>query len=183
VMALVLSAKELSKIGANGWTVVKPIRANTMMYMAPVNETGSQYMTSYRLDECTDQKAYANQCGRRKPQRRASGRLESRPGVKSCTHLRVSMFHESEFECRLGWRKALRLQRSAVPLGDSAQDPSYSTYEFRTRSRTALALNVSNAIQHNRVSLTAERVISAQSTVLTNPQHSERPCPEEVDAL
>lgn len=41
VMALVLSAKELSKIGANGWTVVKPIRANTMMYKAPVKETGT----------------------------------------------------------------------------------------------------------------------------------------------
>jgi hypothetical protein len=149
VIALVLSAKELSKIGANGWTVVKPIRANTMMYMAPVNETGSQHMTSYHLDECTDQKAYANRSGRRKPQQRASGRLESRPGVKSCTRLRVSMFRESEFECRLGWRKALRQQRSAVPLRNSAQDHRYSTYEFRRRSRTTLDLDVSNAIQHN----------------------------------
>lgn len=31
VIALVLSAKELNSIGASGWTVVKPIRANTMI--------------------------------------------------------------------------------------------------------------------------------------------------------
>jgi hypothetical protein len=120
-----------------------------MMYMAPVNETVSQHMTSYRLEECTDQKAYANQSGRRMPQQQASGRLESRPEVKSCTQLRVSMFLESESECRLDWTKVLRPQRFAVPLRDSAQDHRYSTYEFRTRSKTTLDLYVSNAIQHN----------------------------------
>lgn len=39
VMALVLSANELSKIGARGWTAVSPIRAKTTMYMTAVNET------------------------------------------------------------------------------------------------------------------------------------------------
>jgi hypothetical protein len=39
VMALLLRAKELSKMGASGCTVVKPINAKTTMYTAAVIET------------------------------------------------------------------------------------------------------------------------------------------------
>ena len=37
-MAFVLKAKEDSKIGASGCTVVKPSKAKTTMYSAPVHE-------------------------------------------------------------------------------------------------------------------------------------------------
>jgi len=39
VMALLLRAKELIKMGTKGCTVVKPISAKTTMYMAAVIET------------------------------------------------------------------------------------------------------------------------------------------------
>lgn len=39
VIAFVDKAKEDSKIGARGWTVVNPIKANTTMYRAPVHDT------------------------------------------------------------------------------------------------------------------------------------------------
>lgn len=39
VIAFVLKAKELNKIGASGWIVVRPISAKTTTYRAPVNET------------------------------------------------------------------------------------------------------------------------------------------------
>jgi hypothetical protein len=42
VIALEESAKEESRIGARGWTLVKPMSTKTTMYRAPVADTDRQ---------------------------------------------------------------------------------------------------------------------------------------------
>lgn len=54
VIAFVLSAKELSRIGAKGWTVVSPIKAKTTTYKAPVNDTAVSVSSSSHV--CGDLK-------------------------------------------------------------------------------------------------------------------------------